>query len=425
MDFTMPALVLPSGDQPLLIDLQALHAALAAIPDRRHRRGIRYPLDVLLTIAVLGKLAGYCQLGAIAEWAHLRRVELSACFGLARTTMPHPTTWSRVFASAVDPTLLDQAIQQFFRPAPRTTPTPGRLVQVCIDGKTLAGTIPLGATQGLHLVAAYLPEQGVALLQLAVQKKANELTVAPTLLAQIALAGRVVTGDALFAQRNLSTQIIAAAGAYIWQVRRNQRQLYEDIALLFAPLRADERASDFDFSTVTTVDKGHGRLEERTLRTSSLLKGYSDWPGLAQVFEVTSTVRDGRGKVTTQVRYGVTSLPSSVVSARQLLGLVRQHWRIENDLHYRRDVTLGEDRSQVRLGQAPQVLASLNNLVIGLSTRLGASNLASFQRQFTHAFDKMLYARADDATHTAARHPRLLRSSAAPSVERQSARAAA
>src|SRR5690242_16322226 len=98
MDFTMPALLLPSADKPRVIDLQALHTALAAIPDRRHPRGIRYPLPLLLTIAVLGKLAGYSQLRALSEWARLRQAELTAAFGVQRATLPHPTTWSRVFA---------------------------------------------------------------------------------------------------------------------------------------------------------------------------------------------------------------------------------------------------------------------------------------------------------------------------------------
>jgi predicted transposase YbfD/YdcC len=425
MDFTMPALLLPSEDKPLLIDLQALHTALASIPDRRQRRGIRYPLALLLTIAVLGKLAGYCQLREIAHWASLRQLELCAAFGLARATLPHATTWSRVFAQAVDPALLDQAIQQFLDQA-RAKPGPNSgLIQVCIDGKTLSGTIPLGSSQGVHLVAAYLPQQGIVLLQLAVHKKANELTICPSLLAQLDLAGRVLTGDAMFAQRNLSAQVLAAGGDYIWQVRRNQRQLYEDIALLFAPLRAHERESDFDFRAATTLDKGHGRLEERTLRVSSLLKGYSDWPGIEQVFEVTSRVEDRQGKITSQVRYGVTSLSSEEVSAGQLLGLVRRHWQVENGLHYRRDVTLGEDRSQVRLGQAPQVLASLNNLVIGMSKRLGVANLAELQRRFAWSFDQVLCGRAEGVPSEQRDHPRLLRLISTPPTRTQSSLAAA
>jgi predicted transposase YbfD/YdcC len=159
---------------------------------------------------------------------------------------------------------------------------------------------------------------------------------------------------------------------------------------LFAPLRPGERATDFDFRAADTVDKGHGRLEERTLRVSRLLKGYSTWPGLEQVFELTSRVTDVQGRRTTSVRYGATSLSAAAAPPARLLALIRGHWQQENGLHYRRDVTLGEDRSQVRMGQAPQVLASLNNLVIGLAARHKQPNLAAWQRRLAYVFDKVL-----------------------------------
>jgi predicted transposase YbfD/YdcC len=390
MDFTMPALPAQTLDTPLLLDLQALAAAFAAVPDLRGRRGVRYRLDVLLTLAVLAKLAGYSQLRAMADWAHLRQTELTTLLGLARPTLPHPTTWSRVFARGLDPAALDRVIRDFWTRTQAARPRRGRWIQVSIDGKTLRGTIPLGATQGVHLVAAFLPQTGIVLAQLVVRQKANELTVTPQLLGQITLTGVVVTGDALFAQRSLSAQIVAAGGEYIWQVRRNQPELYDDIAWLLAPLRADEQARDYDFRTYTSLDKGHGRLEERRIRVSSMLAGSSDWPGLAQVFAVTSRITDGRGRTTEEVRYGVTSRTAAEASPAALLAFVRAHWRQENGLHYRRDVTLGEDRSQVRLGQAPQVLASLNNVVIGVAARQAASNLAALQRRVAYQFDKAL-----------------------------------
>jgi predicted transposase YbfD/YdcC len=390
MNFTMLPFTLQLDCTPLALDLQELTAAFATIPDHRGRRGRRYPLPLLLTIAVLAKLAGYSQLREIADWARLRQAELTALLGFPRATLPHPTTWSRVFAQACDPADVDHVLHTFLT-RPRRSPRPGRQVRLSLDGKTLAGTIPLGQTAGVHLVAAYFPAAGVVAAQLAVPAKANELTVAPTVLQAVPLAGCVVTGDAMFAQRTLSAQIVAAGGDYLWTVKKNQRELYDDITWLFAPLRPDERASDVDFRATETVDKGHGRLEERVLRVSSLLKGYSRWPGLEQVVEVTSRVTDGRGRTTIRVRYGVTSLSAAAASPARLLALVRGHWQQENGLHYRRDVTLGEDRSQVRMGRAPQVLASLNNLVIGLATRHKQPNLAAWQRQLAYCWDKALH----------------------------------
>lgn len=386
MNFTMLPFTRQLADQALALDLQALVAHFATVPDHRQQRGRRYPLPLLLTIAVLAKLAGYSQLRQVAEWARLRQAELAAVLGLPRATLPHPTTWSRVFAHACDPAAVDQALHTFLA-RPRT----GRQVRLSLDGKTLAGTIPLGQTAGVHLVAAYLPATGVVLAQLAVPAKANELTVAPTILQTLPLADGVVTGDAMFAQRNLSAQIVAAGGDYIWTVKKNQPELYDDITWLFAPLRPEERASDFDFQTTRTVNKGHGRLEERTLRVSSLLKGYSRWPGLEQVWELTSRVTDGSGRVAVSVRYGVTSLSAAEAAPARLLELIRGHWQQENGLHYRRDVTLGEDRSQVRRGHAPQVLASLNNLVIGLAARHKQPNLAAWQRRLAYLWDKVLH----------------------------------
>jgi Transposase DDE domain len=122
----------------------------------------------------------------------------------------------------------------------------------------------------------------------------------------------------------------------------------------------------------TTVDKGHGRLERRTLRTTTILTGYRQWPGLAQGFEITRE-RTEQGKTTVEVSYGITSLKPEQADARRLLGLVRDHWQIENRSHYVRDVTLGEDACRVRKGVAPQVLAGLRNVAVYLLSGVAAA----------------------------------------------------
>jgi predicted transposase YbfD/YdcC len=254
----------------------------------------------------------------------------------------------------------------------------------------LRGTIPAGRSQGVHLVAAYLPSVGCVLAELAVTTKANELTVAPTLLAGLDLQGLIVSGDALFAQRALSAQIVAGGGEYLWTVKGNQPALRDDIRWLFAPLRPGEAAREFDWRTGREVSKGHGRLEERAILVSAALTGYSDWPGLAQVFQLTVRRTGASGKTTESVRYGVTSLTAAAASPTRLIALTRGHWGIEGGLHQRRDVTLGEDRSQVRQGQAPQVLACLNNVVVGLAARVGEANLAAARRAFDYRFNRAL-----------------------------------
>jgi hypothetical protein len=145
-----------------------------------------------------------------------------------------------------------------------------------------------------------------------------------------------------------------------------------------------------DFVVAEQHDKGHGRREYRRLTISSLLAGYSDWPYLAQAFQVVRITWKGRS-ISREERYGITSAPASVVSADRMLAIVRGHWQIENGLHYRRDVTLQEDASQVRMGEAPHVLAILNSTVCGLAAQAGMPNLAALQRAMAGALDRILF----------------------------------
>jgi len=134
----------------------------------------------------------------------------------------------------------------------------------------------------------------------------------------------------------------------------------------------------------TSVDKGHGRREKRTLRTTSSLTLQQQWPGLAQGLEITRE-RTVKGKTTVEVEYAMTSLKPEEADAKRLAALVREHWGIENGLHYVRDVTLGEDACRVRKGSAPQVLAAVRNAVIHLVSGLHlASHAAALRRLNAH-----------------------------------------
>lgn len=379
-------------EEALVFDLEALYVCLQTIPEQRHRRGLQYPLASLLMIGVLAKLAGQDSSRAMAHWAKLRSRELSQLFQLKRERMPHYSTWSRVLGHGVEPSEVEQLLGQFFATAQSDgEPQRGR-IQLALDGKTLRGTIPLGATRGVHLLAAYLPNQGVVLAQMQVDEKSNEITHAPILLSQLDLRGVVVSGDAMFDQRQLSSQIVQANGDYLWIVKDNQEGLREEIEVLFQPHRklAGTSAPPNDFRTATTVEKGHGRLDKRTITVSSLLADYSTWPELAQVFKLESQRTDALGSTKTKVRYGVTSLPAELADPTRVLELTRGHWGIENGLHYRRDATMREDHAQVRMGHAPQMLAVLNNTVVGLFARLGATNVAEARRAFAYQFDRAL-----------------------------------
>lgn len=386
----LPFAVPLPADMPFAVSLTALAHHLQTVPDRRKPRGLRYPLPVLLALAVLAKFAGQGRLEPLAHWAQLRAVDLARLFGLKRPRMPHQSTWSRVFGEAVAPSDVEHALQTFFQPPP-TVPERASII-LAVDGKTLRGTIPTGQTHGVHLVAAYLPERGVVLAQLAVEQKENEIVVVPTLLGQLDLNGVVVVGDAMQTQRALSAQIVEAGGDYLWFVKENQPTLLAEVTELFTPppITPGHGAPARDFRTERQVEKGHGRLEERVLTASSMLAGYSDWPGLGQVFKLERTVWDQGEQTLHEIRYGLTSLPKEVADAARVLAIARAEWGIENGLHYRRDVTLAEDACQLRRGGAPQVMAALNNAVVSLFGQAGEENLAAVQRTFAYHVERFL-----------------------------------
>lgn len=364
----------------MLLAVSAMLAQFAAIPDRRHARGKRYPLPLLLLLIVLAKLAGEDRPSGIADWLHYRATVLHAALGLPWRRMPHHTTIRRVLADAIDVAALDTAVGTCLQAQPGA----GTSLLVSIDGKCVRGTLSMTNSRGEYLLAAYLPAEGLVLLQVAAGEKENEITVAPQLLGSIDLRGKVVTGDALHTQRALSAQIIAAGGDYLWIAKENQPTLRQDIATVFelddgtvagGRLPGERR-------TATTIDKGHGRQERRTLTASTDLVGYSDWPGLVQVFRLERERRlCATDKVTSEIVYGLTSLPPARASAAELLHLSRAHWGIENGLHYRRDVTYHEDATRLTQGHAGQVMAALNNLVIGLFSRAGWRNHAAARRR--------------------------------------------
>jgi predicted transposase YbfD/YdcC len=205
-------------------------------------------------------------------------------------------------------------------------------------------------------------------------EKEAELTLAPEILARLPLAGKVVTGDALYAQRHLCQQIIVGKGDYLFIVKRNQPELYADIALLFTEPPFGEH-----FSYTEQRCRHGNRREVRRLWASAALEGYLDWPGVKQVCQIEREVEQKKQRQV-QVRYAITSLGPEA-GAERLLNLVRGHWAIENKLHWVRDVTFGEDGSQVRKGAAPEVMAALRNVVLGLMRQAGIKNIAAALRQ--------------------------------------------
>lgn len=367
----------------MVYDVTSLFATLMKVKDHRRPKGKIYPLANLLVLILLAKLAGEDTPSGIAEWAANRLDDLVEMKVLVKAKAPCHMTIRRVFQSMVSPEDLEYLISQYHQ---SQMPKEAEGLSYSLDGKTVRGTIPYGETRGTHLLSLYAPQQNLVLVEAAVDRKENEIVVAPQILEQVDLNGAVVIGDAMHTQRETSAQIRKAKAHYLWTVKGNQPRTEWAIEKLFVheacQLQAGAPLSK-QIRVASQVNKGHGRRETRTLWASSQLNDYLDWPGLQQVFRLERCIwHEKRHGSTREVVYGMTSLSHQQASPKKLLRLVRGYWGIENGLHYRRDVTLHEDRTRLTLGQAGHVMAILNNVVIGLCLRNGQNNLAKSRRFF-------------------------------------------
>jgi predicted transposase YbfD/YdcC len=393
MDYSTLSDPLKPGQDLESIDAFSIYQAFEQVQDGRQKRGVRYSVALVLTLLMLSKLAGMTTLAAGAHWVRLRAPSLSRVLPVKRKEFPCAATYSNVLR-VVDEEQVLQVMAHLLtrlRAARRCGMEPSRLLSqpeareqhahVALDGKTLRGTCGhLASDQpSVHLVALYETQTGVVLAQHAVPTKGNEISLESVLLTPTAVHGRIVTADAMHTQRTCCADITRFGGHYVFLAKGNQATLEEDLCLFFSEPPLDCR----DWRQASTCTKGHGRLEQRVLVASTELNEFlaDRWPGIGQVFRLERTVQE-HGRVRQETICGITSLPPCQASALRLLHLVRAHWAIENRLHWRRDVTLREDHCQVRKGNAPQVLAALNNVVLSVLDFLEVPNVPEQMRIF-------------------------------------------
>jgi len=308
---------------------------------------------------VMAKLCGEDTPSGIVEWAKHRAEQFIDMLKLKRKSMPHHSTYRRVETEVVDPQELEQvansvlAGRKFF----------GKQVVLSIDGKVLLGMLD-AAQNGTYLVVAYLPSDGLVLMEVKLEGKGCEIPGALKQLKMVDLREKIVMGDARHTQRAASIQTVKAGGDYIWIVKGNQPQLEEDICLWFEPepdpIPGQGRLPK-DFETVKETSKGHGRMEERILTVSSQLNDFLNWPYLQQVFRLERRfVFTRTSKIQEQVIYGITSLSRQEITPGNLLKKIRAYWGIENGFHYRCDVTLREDRTRMIKGNAGCIMHGLS-----------------------------------------------------------------
>ena len=362
--------------------------AVVDIPDPRKARGKRHAWALLLTLISAALLSGQRSGRAIGQWVDEHTVELMTRLPVPHRPLPSTSTLRRALR-AIDVGALEARLAQFAQelepppPPAETAPWQGQAV----DGKAVRGANRHGAQ--VHLVSLVHHGTGLVRQQVRVRDKSNEITAVPPLLHGRDLRGTVTTMDALLTQQAIARQILDQAGHYLMVVKENQPTLYAAIDLVFTvpppALPSHHR------ETVTTISKGHGRLETRTLERTCALNGYVEWPGVGQVLRRTcQRIIVKTGEVSEEVRYGIASLSWQEASAAQLEALWRGHWGIENTVHYVRDVSLGEDAGQVHMGQAPQALAALRNGLLTLLRNSGVTNIADALRHYAASLQETL-----------------------------------
>lgn len=369
----------------------SLVQVLAAVPDPRKRRGVRHGLVAVLVMSVCAVLGGMRSFVAIAQWA---RDSVESCpqlcdllGGISRA--PAESTIRRTL-QRLDAAELDRLLGAWAQTRISTGCVVGQpdLRAVAVDGKTLRGSgssTPAGNIAGRrHLLAAFDQAHGVVIGQVEVDAKTNEVPMLPTLLDRLDLTGVIVTADALHAVRSHAQYLHSRGAHYILTVKANQPALHAQLAALpWAQIPVAHQ----------DTNTGHGRRETRTLKKTAVAEAAGPtgqgllFPHAQQAIRITRTrtIRSsGKAKRSRETAYAITSLTAIDATGEHIAQAVRGHWGVENRLHYVRDVTWDEDRSQVRTGNGPQVMASLRNLAVAILRLTGHANIAAGLRHHAH-----------------------------------------
>jgi predicted transposase YbfD/YdcC len=350
--------------------LHSLTELFEAVPDPRGAHGLRYDLPFLLTCLVAALLCNCDGTDAVAQWCRDHRSLLQDVFGPRLFLAPSGSLYRWLL-----PQLDACAIERVLGSWVQATTTAAADEPLALDGKAVRGARS-GEQTAPHLLAFVTHHSQETFWQVRVDEKTNEIPVAKQVLPSLPIQQRVCTADALHTHAEFLRLMHALQGETLLTVNGNQPTLYADLATYFA----DPQARDLQ---AETVDRRRGRLEVRSIKVSTERNAYlaPAWPFVAQVAQLTRTVTKA-GKTTTEVVYLITTLAPSKASPQRLLELNRGHWSIENRSHYVRDVTFGEDRSRLRTGNAPQILAAFRNLAITLIHRFGSSHIRATRCHF-------------------------------------------
>jgi len=385
----------------------ALVARLSQVPDLRRSKGLRHPLVLILALTACATLVvGSDSVTAIWQWAAAAPPEKLAGLGARwdpftrRFVVPSERTFRRVLAQ-MDGDALDGAVggwvadvERGVAPEPVVPVTPGpaereqrRAVRRAAEHPVPQGVLPGAALDGkalkgartdagpVFLVGAISHARGAVLGQRQVPSKRGEGVAAHDLLTGLNVPGMVWTLDALHTTRATARLITEDLhGHYVLIIKGNQ-----PIALATAQALLAGPDSEWADTTAGEDDRGHGRVERRTIRVAPADDGL--FPGAAQAFRLRRDTGALDGVMEhKEIVYGITSLPADLAGPAHLNYYERRHWVIENRLHWVRDVTFHEDGSQLRTGTAPRALAAFRNLAISAFRLAGRANIAHARR---------------------------------------------
>lgn len=341
---------------------------LKGLDDPRVTGRCDHALVDILVIALCAMMAGAEGWDDFEGWgcANEERLRqyLELCNGI-----PGHDTMRRVF-EAIDPARLEAVLLEWIG---QVCPALGRVI--AIDGKSIRGS---GSTcrgqRALHVVSAYASEMGLVLGQQRCEEKSNEITAIEALLPNLALAGCIVTIDAMGCQTAIAAQVIERRGDYLLNVKDNQPTLAEAIEEYFR-IGEQHAWAHLQPSEAETLDKGHGRIETRrcvALAVPDYLPEVTRWPGIRSIARI-EAIREAQGNRTVEIRY---LIGSTAPDARAILDASRLHWGVENGLHRCLDVAFREDASAVHLRQAAANLGVLRKLALNLFRLDTASKLS-------------------------------------------------
>ena len=351
----------------------------AILSDPRIARHRRHKLSDILIIAVCAVLCGAESFPAIEDFGQARYEWLKQFLELPGG-IPSHDTFNRVFR-LLDAVQFQACFLSWMRAVAETTQ--GEVV--AIDGKTLRHSFDKGtAKRAIHMVSAWATENGVVLGQRKVDAKSNEITAIPELLELLALKGCIVTIDALGCQRAIARQIVERHADYVLALKGNQPTLEKAVEHFFVTgAAADTHRTGCDYYEHS--ERGHGRVETRCYWITEEFEAglaAAAWPGLQSIGMV-EAIRTLAGETSVEQRFYLTSLKAD---AQEFARAVRNHWGIENGLHWTLDVTFREDQSRLRKGHGPENFAVLRHITLNL-LRHEPSNKSIPRKRFTCALN--------------------------------------